>query len=37
MLDANDTITVPMTRPKIAPAARVITAAPGNDSAVNAT
>ena len=34
---ANETINVPRTRPKIAPAAIVITAAPGSDSAVTAT
>ena len=35
--DANDTISVPQPRPKIAPAASVNTAAPGSDSAVTAT
>ncbi len=37
MLDANETITVPASRPKIAPAASVMIAAPGSDSAVTAT
>ena len=37
IVEAKETITVPQTRPKIAPIARVITAAPGSDSAVTAT
>jgi hypothetical protein len=37
MLDANDTITVPQSRPKMAPPASVMMVAPGSDSAVAAT
>ena len=37
MVEANETITVPHSRPKIAPPASVITAAPGSDSPVTAT
>ena len=37
MLDANDTITVPQPRPKMAPPASVMMAAPGSDKAVAAT
>ena len=35
--EAKDTSSVPHSRPKIAPAARVITAAPGSDRPVTAT
>jgi hypothetical protein len=37
MLEANDTSTVPHNRPKIAPPASVMIAAPGSDRAVTAT
>ena len=37
MLEANDTITVPQSRPKMAPAAKVMIAAPGRDRPVTAT
>jgi hypothetical protein len=37
MLDANDTMTVPISSPNTAPAARVRMVAPGSDSAVAAT
>ena len=36
-VEANDTITVPHTSPKMAPAASVMTVAPGKESAVTAT
>ena len=37
MLDANDTISVPASTPKMAPPAKVMMAAPGSDKAVTAT
>jgi hypothetical protein len=37
MVDANDTSTVPHSRPNTAPPSSVITAAPGSDSPVTAT
>ena len=37
MVDERDTSTVPHNSPKNAPPARVITVAPGSDSAVTAT
>ena len=37
MLDANDTISKPQPRPKIAPPASVTMVAPGSESAVTAT
>ena len=36
-MEANETITVPHSRPKIAPPTSVMSAAPGSDSAVTAT
>ncbi len=36
-VEANDTMTVPQTRPKTAPPASVMMAAPGSDKAVMAT
>jgi len=37
MLEANETITVPHSRPKMAPATNVMIRAPGSDSPVTAT
>ena len=37
MTEANDTITVPHTSPKIAPPTSVMIAAPGSESPVTAT
>jgi hypothetical protein len=37
IVDANETMTVPRSSPKMAPAPSVMIAAPGSDSAVTAT